>query len=216
MDDEKQCMSDWLGFPVGETAQVILLGRTKFLAHLTFTIRQNGMPSTGQPTAERATQTVKRRNAEFNYRWCARLRYLWAVKHKQSYKEIMWPWILQMHYRLFPLAKMRRWRNTSVEKAIRGREWSPLLFFPHSLPPNPFKSPLGPILEFLQRLESSSLTAIKHGRKVKMQLLIWTLGSIRGWQMAQLFCRKEIMEEMKERGVDKPDWAFERMTHRAY
>ena len=106
MDDEKQSISDFpLGFPVGQTTQVIQLGRLKCLTHLPFKIRRVGMPSTGQPMAKRVTRTIKRKNAELNYHHHARLRYLWAVKHKQSNKEIMWPWILQMHYRLFPSLK---------------------------------------------------------------------------------------------------------------
>lgn len=39
MDDEKQRISDSLGFPVGQATQVIQLGRLKFLAHLLFKIR---------------------------------------------------------------------------------------------------------------------------------------------------------------------------------
>lgn len=59
MDDEKQCMSDSSGFPVGQATQGIQLGRLKFLAHLASKVRQNGAPSTGQPTAKRATQTKR-------------------------------------------------------------------------------------------------------------------------------------------------------------
>lgn len=60
MDDEKQCMSDSLGFPAGQATQGIQLGRLKFLAHLAFEIGQNGMPPSGQPTAKRATQTKRK------------------------------------------------------------------------------------------------------------------------------------------------------------
>lgn len=92
-----------------------------------------------------------------------------------------------------------------------------LTFFPDSFPPNPFKSPLGPIWELLQRLKSSSLTAIKHGHKVKTPPASWALGSIRGlWQTAQLFCLKEIMEDEKGGAVDKSDWDLEMTTSGAY
>lgn len=39
MDDEKQCMSDSSGFPVGQATQEIQLGRLKFLAHLASKVR---------------------------------------------------------------------------------------------------------------------------------------------------------------------------------
>lgn len=77
MDDEKQCMS--LGFPVGQATQVIQLGRLKFLAHFASKIRQYGPRSTRQPMAGRATQTIKRRNVEWNAHWPGNLR---AGKHK--------------------------------------------------------------------------------------------------------------------------------------
>lgn len=77
MDDEKQCMS--LGFPVGQAAQVIRLGRLKFLAHFASKIRQNGPRFTRQPMAGRATQTIKQRNVEWNIHWPGNLQ---AGKHK--------------------------------------------------------------------------------------------------------------------------------------
>lgn len=91
-----------------------------------------------------------------------------------------------------------------------------LPFLTHSLPPKPFKPPLGPIWEFLQRLKSSSLTAIKHGRKVKMQPVSWALGSVRGiWQTAQLLLKGNNRRD-EGRGVDQPDREFQMATHGAY
>lgn len=85
MDDEKQCMSDSLGFPVGQATQVIQLGRLKFLAHFAFKIRQSGLLSTGQPAVHWAAQgkdshpNRKQRNAEWSYHWLGHWR---AEKHK--------------------------------------------------------------------------------------------------------------------------------------
>ena len=119
MDDEKQCMSDSLGFPVGQATQVIQLGRLKFLAHFAFKIGQNGLPSTGQPMAKRATQTVNKGMLSGAITGL-------GIRKRRNTSRVIKRFRGPGHHKgttdRFPLTKMRQCKDASVKKAISGRE----------------------------------------------------------------------------------------------